>query len=81
MSRDDAAPRATLHGPLAAPEAISGEPVAFPSVTKEAPLETGFTDWRRRLTGNLSRRSDGRWTPLTRTHGIGPPPTAREEPA
>ncbi|HEY2379175.1 MAG TPA: hypothetical protein VGH98_24555 [Gemmatimonadaceae bacterium] len=36
---------------------------------EEAPRETGFADWRRRLTGNLSRRSDGRCTPLPWTHG------------
>jgi hypothetical protein len=69
MRRDDAAPRAPVHGPLATGEAIAGEPVPFPSVTSEAPLESGFEDWRRRLTGNLSRRSDGRWAPLTRIHG------------
>lgn len=69
MRRDEAAPRASVHGPLATPEAIAGEPVPFPSVTSEAPLESGFEDWRRRLTGNLSRRSDGRWAPLTRIHG------------
>jgi hypothetical protein len=69
MRRDDAVPRASVHGPLATPEAIAGEPVPFPSVTSEAPLESGFADWRRRLTGNLSRRSDGRWDPLTRIHG------------
>jgi SAM-dependent methyltransferase len=62
--------RAFDGGPLATPEAIAREPAPFPSVTRAAPLETGFADWRRRLTGNLSRRSDGRWTPLTRTHGV-----------
>lgn len=70
MSQDDARPRAPVHGPLATPEAIAGEPIPFPSVTSEAPLETGFVDWRRRLTGNLSRRSDGRWSPLTWIQGI-----------
>lgn len=70
MSRDAAAPRSTVHGPLATPEAIAGEPVPFPSVTSDAPLESGFMDWRQRLTGNLSRRSDGRWAPLTRIHRL-----------
>jgi len=70
MSRDHAAPRAAVHGPLATPEATAAEPVPFPSVTSEAPLENGFVDWRRRLTGNLSRRSDGRWSPLTWIHGV-----------
>lgn len=69
MRDRDAAPRSRLHGPLAPPEAILNEPAAFPATTGEAPLESGFADWRRRLTGNLSRRSDGRWAPLTRTHG------------
>jgi len=66
-SRDDA-PRSRVHGPLATPEAIAMEPAPFPRTTKEAPRETGFADWRRRLTANLSRRSDGRWAPLTWTH-------------
>jgi hypothetical protein len=70
MSGDEEAPRSRAHGPLATPEAIAREPAPFPSVTRAASLETGFTDWRRRLTGNLSRRSDGRWTPLTWTHGV-----------
>jgi len=78
MRRDDAAPRAPVHGPLATPEAIAGEPAPFPSVTSEAPLESGFADWRRRLTGNLSRRSDGRWAPLTRIHDREDRPDAEE---
>ena len=65
----DQAPRSRVHGPLATPEAIANEPAPFPLRTIEAPYETGFADWRRRLTGNLSRRSDGRWAPLTWTHG------------
>lgn len=70
MSGDDAAPRATVRGPLATPEAVAAEPSPFPSVTSEAPVETGFADWRHRLTGNLSRRSDGRWSPLTWIHRL-----------
>ena len=69
MTDRDDAPRSRFHDPLASPEAMAKEPAAFPSTTSEAPLETGFADWRKRLTGNLSRRSDGRWTPLTWTHG------------
>ena len=65
--RDDA-PRSRVHGPLATAEAIANEPAPFPSKTKAAPCETCFPDWRRRLTRNLSRRSDGRWEPLTFTH-------------
>ena len=70
-SRDDA-PRSRVHGPLATPEAIANEPAPFPRTTKEAPRETGFADWRRRLTANLSRRSDGRWAPLSWTHANEP---------
>jgi hypothetical protein len=69
MSNDNAPLRSPAHGPLAAPEAIANEPAPFPSITADAPLETGFADWRKRLTNNLSRRSDGRWAPLTWTHG------------
>ncbi|HKW48163.1 MAG TPA: hypothetical protein VJN70_11990 [Gemmatimonadaceae bacterium] len=65
--RDDL-PRARVHGPLAAPDAIAHEPAAFPTTTTDAPVETGFADWRQRLTSNLARRSDGRWAPLTSTH-------------
>jgi len=55
--------------PLATPEVVGREPNPFPSTSIATPHETWFPDWRRRLTGNLSRRSDGRWEPLTRTHG------------
>ena len=68
MRNDTDAPRSPIHGPLAAPHAIANEPIPFPSITDEAPVESGFADWRQRLTSNLSRRSDGRWAPLTWTH-------------
>jgi hypothetical protein len=68
MSERDSTSRPWVYGPLATPEATANEPAAFPATTTEAPIETGFADWRRRLTGNLSRRSDGRWAPLTWTH-------------
>jgi len=68
MRTDADAPRSPVHGPLAAPGAIANEPIPFPATTDDAPLESGFSDWRRRLTSNLSRRSDGRWAPLTWTH-------------
>jgi hypothetical protein len=70
-SRVDA-PRSRIHGPLATPEAITNEPAPFSRTTREAPLETGFADWRHRLTANLSRRSDGRWAPLTWAHANAP---------
>lgn len=69
MRKEHDLPRSPLHGPLESPEAIANEPAPFPSTTPEAPLESGFADWRERLTTNLSRRSDGRWAPLTWTHG------------
>lgn len=71
MNRPDDQARTPLtRNPLATPDAVSNEPQPFPSTTVDSPEETGFADWRRRLTGNLSRRSDGPWTPLTRTHGL-----------
>jgi hypothetical protein len=57
--------------PLATQEAIALEAAPFPTVTLAEPDETGFADWRVRLTHNLSRRSDGRWDPLTRVHRAG----------
>jgi hypothetical protein len=53
---------------LATQEAIGNEPHPFPKMSDAAPYETSFDDWRERLTRNLTRRSDGRWEPLTRTH-------------
>jgi hypothetical protein len=47
------------------------EPAAFPLTSTEMPQESAFPDWRQRLTRNLSRRSDGRWEPLTRVHAVG----------
>ena len=40
---------------------------AVPGSTSDTPqlLEAAYPDWRRRLTRNLARRSDGRWDPLT----------------
>ena len=60
--------RTQARSPFATAEAIAKEPVPFPKTTADRSIETGFADWRRRLTANLSRRSDGRWEPLTETH-------------
>ncbi|HKN65801.1 MAG TPA: hypothetical protein VJW73_05955 [Gemmatimonadaceae bacterium] len=68
MTSRDEGPRPGLHGPLATPEATANEPAPFPKTTTALPNETAFADWRDRLTANLSRRSDGRWEPLTWTH-------------
>jgi hypothetical protein len=54
--------------PLATAAELLDEPSAFPVRSAKAPLETGFSDWRRLLSRNLSRRSDGRWEPLTYVH-------------
>ena len=68
MFSRDPGPRQHIRSPLASPEAIAAGPAPFPRTTPEAPLESAFADWRQRLERNLSRRSDGRWEPLTRTH-------------
>lgn len=73
MTGPDDEPRSRVHGPLATPDVIAQEPEPFPVTTTDAPEETGFANWRQRLAGNLSRRSDGRWAPLTRTHAVEPP--------
>jgi hypothetical protein len=57
-----------LRRPLATPEETAAEPAPFPIPTPDAPYESGFPDWRRRLERNLSRRSVSRWEPLTHTH-------------
>lgn len=49
-------------------EQMAREPAAFPHTTEDLPQESAFPDWRLRLARNLSRRSDGRWEPLTRVH-------------
>ena len=63
--------REHARSPLATPEATMRGPAAFPKPTAELPEETAFPDWRLRLERNLSRRSDGRWEPLTRVHAAG----------
>jgi hypothetical protein len=54
---------------LATQAAVAAEPAPFPQKTATEPFETCYDDWRERLRRNLSRRSDGRWEPLTRVHG------------
>jgi hypothetical protein len=60
--------RALTHNPLATPEAIAREAPGFPSASAAEPEESWYVDWRLRLSRNLSRRSDGRWEPLTWFH-------------
>jgi hypothetical protein len=64
--------RALIYSPLATQEAIAKEEPPFPSATGTAPEESWYADWRARLTRNLSRRSDGRWEPLTWFHSALP---------
>ena len=74
MSASPDSRRTGLHDPLATAEAIADEPAPFPRTTAQRPLETGFPDWRERLTANLARRSDGRWDPLTEIRAAPAPP-------
>jgi hypothetical protein len=57
-----------MRGPLATPSEIARQEPAYPCRDAESPDESLFVDWRERLARNLSRRSDGRWDPLTYTH-------------
>ena len=41
------------------------EPPPFPLRVDGDTEEIFFADWQRRLSRNLSRRSDGRWEPLS----------------
>jgi hypothetical protein len=60
--------RSSTRSPIATPEEVGREPAPFPSKEDDRPIETFFPDWRRRLTRNLSRRSNSRWEPLTWVH-------------
>lgn len=60
--------RSTIRSPIATSAEVAAEPPPFPVKTIAAPVETFFPDWRKRLTRNLSRRSTGRWEPLTWVH-------------
>lgn len=71
MSAGPESLRPHARSPMATPAEIAAGPDPFPKTTPEAPCETAYPDWRRRLTANLARRSDGRWDPLTRTHARG----------
>lgn len=68
--RQDAreARRPFIRAPLATPLEIAGQDPAYPATDPAHPDESLFADWRQRLARNLSRRSDGRWDPLTYVH-------------
>ena len=53
------------HGAHETSEQLSQQPTPFPSTTADAPIESGFPDWRAR---HVARRSEGRWEPLTWVH-------------
>ena len=67
----DESVRPFIRGPLATPAELAREPAAYPVPTATLPIESLYDDWRARLNRNLSRRSDGRWEPLTRIHATG----------
>jgi hypothetical protein len=62
--------RPLVHAPLETADEVLDEPAPFPTPSTTAPVETVFPDWRPRLTRNLSRRSDGRWEPLSLVHRV-----------
>ena len=65
-SRD--ARRSFIRSPLATPLEVARQSPAYPCTDAARPEESLFSDWRKRLARNLSRRSDGRWDPLTYVH-------------
>jgi hypothetical protein len=69
-NREEPVRHSSLRRPTATPAEVAAEPAPFPMKTATAPLESFLPDWRRSLIRNLSRRSDGRWEPLTRVHAI-----------
>jgi len=69
----DGEPRRRLtRSPQATPEELAREPAPFPKSSAGEREEDWYADWRMRLTRNLSRRSDGRWEPLTWFHAASP---------
>ncbi|HXT17493.1 MAG TPA: hypothetical protein VN706_17765 [Gemmatimonadaceae bacterium] len=62
------AQRSFIRAPLATPSEIAKQDPAYPATDATQPNESLFADWRQRLARNLSRRSDGRWDPLTYVH-------------
>jgi hypothetical protein len=67
-STDGEARHRLSRSPRATPEELANEPAPFPTSSAAERQESWYADWRTRLTRNLSRRSDGRWEPLTWFH-------------
>lgn len=64
--------RSFIRAPLATPLEIASQDSSYPRTDAARPNESLFPDWRQRLARNLSRRSDGRWDPLTYVHDASP---------
>lgn len=58
----------------ASSDAASPTVAAAPVAETPEPREATYLDWRERLSRNLSRRSVGRWEPLTHPRGTGGSP-------
>lgn len=69
----DARDRSRQRLPTASPAQVAAETAPFPATTIDLSLEFSLPDWRRRLTRNLSTRSDSRWEPLTWVHAPAKP--------
>ena len=65
MTDEERRSRTPFQPALATPAQTAAEPEPFPTRPANDTEEVFFADWQRRLCRNLSRRSDGRWEPLT----------------
>jgi hypothetical protein len=66
MTADDERRNNTAFQPsFATPAKGAAEPPPFPLRPAGDVREYFFADWQQRLSRNLSRRSDGRWEPLS----------------
>jgi hypothetical protein len=65
MSDDDRRSQLPVQPSLATHAEGIAETSPFPHRAEGQTEEVFFPDWQRRLSRNLSRRSDGRWEPLS----------------
>ena len=65
MTDEERRSRTPFQPALATPSQVASEPPPFPVQSATHTEEVFFADWQRRLSRNLSRRSDGRWEPLS----------------